>query len=149
MATKKELNKKLTDAQKTLDQMKADRKAGKKVDEGKYKRQIDVVNGLNDRGVQIQSLQESIDTATPSGKLFFHLTASLSEFERDVIRQRTRAGLEAARSRGRVGGRPPAMDGKTLAMARQLLNQPGARVKDVAQALSVSRATIYRNLGKL
>jgi DNA invertase Pin-like site-specific DNA recombinase len=71
---------------------------------------VDTVTGLADRGVGFRSLQESIDTTTPGGKLVFHVFAALAEFERDLIRERTTAGLTAARARGRNGGRPPVLD---------------------------------------
>jgi DNA invertase Pin-like site-specific DNA recombinase len=73
---------------------------------------IGLVNALKDRGVGFRSLRESLDTTTPGGKLVFHVFASIAEFERDVIRERTMAGLEAARARGRKGGRKPVMDEK-------------------------------------
>lgn len=69
---------------------------------------IETVNGLAERGIELRSLKENIDTSTPSGKLMFHIMASLAEFERDIIQERTLAGLEAARARGRKGGRPKA-----------------------------------------
>lgn len=109
---------------------------------------VSLLNNLGEKGVQLQSLHEAVDTSSPSGKLFFHVTASLAEFEKDLIRQRTRAGLEAARARGRVGGRPPSLNAKTIGMARQLLGQPGAKVSDVARALGTSRATLYRSLAR-
>lgn len=69
---------------------------------------IETVNGLAERGIELRSLKENIDTSTPTGKLMFHIMASLAEFERDIIQERTLAGLEAARARGRKGGRPKA-----------------------------------------
>ncbi len=107
---------------------------------------IDVVNGLNRKGVFFRSLQENIDTASSGGKLTFHLFGALAEFERDIIRERTKAGLEAARARGRVGGRPKAMNDKQIQLARQLMSNPSNSVSDVSKTLGVSRATLYRNL---
>jgi DNA invertase Pin-like site-specific DNA recombinase len=79
---------------------------------------VDTVTELADRGVGFRSLQESIDTTTPGGKLVFHVFAALAEFERDLVRERTTAGLAAARARGRIGGRPSVMTADKLAVAR-------------------------------
>jgi DNA invertase Pin-like site-specific DNA recombinase len=108
---------------------------------------IETVNALAAAGVGLRSLQEHIDTTTSGGKLVFHVFGALAEFERELIRERTQAGLRAARARGRKGGRPPAMDTKKVAMARKLLRDPSTRVADVCEALQVSRATLYRHLG--
>ena len=83
---------------------------------------IEVINLLNNRGCYFRSLQENIDTGSSGGKLIFHVFGALAEFERDIIRDRTMAGLAAARSRGRVGGRPKKMDSKKITYARALLN---------------------------
>jgi DNA invertase Pin-like site-specific DNA recombinase len=81
---------------------------------------VDTVTGLAERGVGFRSLQEAIDTTTPGGKLVFHVFAALAEFERDLIRERTAAGLAAARARGRHGGRPPALTGHKLQVAQEM-----------------------------
>lgn len=113
---------------------------------------VDVVSQLETRGVGFKSLQESIDTTTPGGRLTFHLFASLAEFERDLISERTAAGLSAARARGRRGGRPTVMTPRKLDAAREMLDardDSGRRrhtVLSVAEALGVSRASIYRAL---
>ena len=107
---------------------------------------IDVVNGLNLKGVFFKSLQENIDTSSSGGKLTFHRFGALAEFERDIIRERTKAGLEAARSRGRVGGRPKALNDKQIQLARQLMSNPANSPSDVSKTLGVSRATLYRTL---
>lgn len=107
---------------------------------------IDVVNGLNLKGVFFRSLQENIDTSSSGGKLTFHLFGALAEFERDIIRERTKAGLEAARARGRVGGRPKLLDDKKIILAKQLMSNPTNSATDVAKTVGVSRATLYRNL---
>jgi len=104
---------------------------------------ISLMDELKQRGIGFRSLTEQIDTTTASGKLIFHIFAALSEFERDIIRQRTRAGLEAARKRGRVGGRPRAMTDEKVAGAKKLLSS-GTSAKDVAEMLSVSLPTLYR-----
>jgi DNA invertase Pin-like site-specific DNA recombinase len=108
---------------------------------------IDVVTRLGRRGVALRSLHESIDTATPAGKLTFHVFAALSEFERDVLRERTRAGLAAARTRGARLGRPRALTPEQIEMARTLLANPNLSARQVARQLGVHRATLYRNLG--
>ena len=107
---------------------------------------IDLVNGLRERGVEFASLRESIDTATPGGKLVFHVFGALAEFERDLILERTMAGLEAARARGRKGGRKPAMDEKKIALAFKLTQARGGPISEVCEAVGVSGATLYRYL---
>ena len=107
---------------------------------------IDVINQLNDRGIYFKSIQESIDTSTSGGKLIFHVFGALAEFERDIIRERTMAGLKAARARGRKGGRPRVMDDKIIAMAKALMADHSNSVKDVCQTLGISRSTLYRCL---
>ncbi len=108
---------------------------------------IGIVSSLQERGVGFRSLRESIDTTTPSGKLVFHIFGSLAEFERDVIRERTMAGLRAARARGRKGGRKPKLDEKKVEMARRMLEDPNTTVREVAEAFSVSTDTVYRRVG--
>jgi len=106
---------------------------------------IDTVRGLEDRGVGFRSLQESIDTTTPGGRLVFHIFGSLAEFERDLIQERTRAGLDAARARGRKGGRPTALSPVKRKQATRMITD-GVPIVEVAQALGVSRSTLYRQL---
>lgn len=91
------------------------------------------------------SLTEQIDTTTPGGKLIFHLIGSLAEFERDLIRERTNAGLAAARARGRVGGRPRKLktNGK-VALAQQMFADQSHSTSEICAALGISRATLYR-----
>jgi DNA invertase Pin-like site-specific DNA recombinase len=81
---------------------------------------IDTIKGLETRGIGFKSLQENIDTTTSGGKLIFHIFGSPAEFERDLIRERTQAGLEAARARGKVGGRPRALSAKKAELARHM-----------------------------
>lgn len=106
---------------------------------------IETLNLLKSRGVDFISLTESIDTTTPSGKLIFHLMGALAEFERDLIRERTNAGLAAARARGRVGGRPRrlATNGK-VALARRLFADPNHSIPEICSTLGISRSTLYR-----
>ena len=96
-------------------------------------------------GVGLRSLTEQLDTTTPGGRLIFTVFAAMAEFERNLLRERTVAGLAAARERGRVGGRRPALSAEQVATARLLLEQ-GRTVVDVARILHVSRRTIYRAL---
>ena len=109
---------------------------------------IETVNQLNARGVGFASLQESVDTATPGGKLVFHIFGALAEFERELIRERTTAGLAAARIRGRQGGRPSKLTAKQVKLAKQLFADRSLSIKEICQTLSVSRTTLYRLVGK-
>ncbi len=110
------------------------------------KQLIETVESLENRKMGFRSLTENIDTTTPGGRLTFHLFAALAEFERSIIKERTMAGLAAARSRGRRGGRPPSLNAKDLAAAKALLSDPGITVEEVAKRLKVSPATLYRHL---
>src|SRR5262249_48822008 len=100
------------------------------------------------RGIQFSSLTEGFDTATPGGRLIFHIFGALAEMERDLIRERTHAGLAAARARGRKGGRKPKLTENKLRHARRLLAVPNASVGEVAASLGVNRATLYRALAR-
>jgi DNA invertase Pin-like site-specific DNA recombinase len=110
------------------------------------KQLIDTVDGLSDRGAHFRSLTESIDTATPNGRLIFHVFGALAEFERGLIRERTLAGLAAARARGRVGGRPAIVDEAKLKAARAMLNAGELTISEIASQLGVSPATLYRHI---
>jgi hypothetical protein len=94
---------------------------------------VDTVSGLADRGIGFRSLQEAIDTTTPGGKLVFHVFAALAEFERDLIRERTAAGLAAARARGRHGGRPTVLTAHKLQVARELYGSGQYTVATIAK----------------
>lgn len=107
---------------------------------------IRIVTELEQRGIAFESLSEKIDTATATGKLVFHVFGALSEFERNLIRERTTAGLAAARARGRNGGRKPVMDEKAIRQARAMLQDPGVKVEDVARRFGVSRSSLYRHV---
>ena len=109
---------------------------------------IEIIRDLEKRGVGFKSLREHIDTTTSGGKLFFHLFGALAEFERDLIRERTQAGLAPARARGRKGGRPRAMDPKTAAMAGSLRQNPELSVAEICRRLGISATTLYRYTGK-
>ncbi len=105
---------------------------------------IDTVAVLQQRGIGFRSLQEQIDTTTSGGKLVFHVFGALAEFERDLIRERTQAGLLAARARGRLGGRPRALDPRKVQIAQALYRDKTNAIVDICRTLRVSRATLYR-----
>lgn len=100
---------------------------------------------LAERGVEFKSLSESIDTSTSAGKLLFHIMGSLAEFERDLIRERTYAGLEAARARGRKGGRK-STDPTKVAAAISLYKQKSLTLAEIEKATGVSKSVLYRAL---
>src|SRR3954466_3936858 len=103
---------------------------------------IEIVAGLDGRGIGFRSLTENIDTTTAGGRLTFHIFGALAPFQRDIIRERTVAGLEAAAARGREGGRPRAMGAAKIEAARRLIDG-GMPVKDVAATLVVGVSTLY------
>lgn len=105
---------------------------------------IELVGELEGRGVALRSLTESIDTSTPGGKLIFHVFGALAEFERDLIRERTQAGLSAARARGRVGGRPTVWTPEKRQLALSMRRSGNLDVTGIARVLGVSRASVYR-----
>jgi DNA invertase Pin-like site-specific DNA recombinase len=108
---------------------------------------VRIVAELERDGVGFESLTEKIETGSASGKLVFHVFAALSEFERNLIRERTHAGLAAARARGRAGGRKPKLDDKQVREIKALLRDPGIHVADVARRYGVSRTTLYKHVG--
>ena len=105
---------------------------------------IELVNDLEDRGIALKSLQESIDTTSSSGKLIFHVFGALAEFERNLIRERTKAGLAAARARGRQGGRPKALNPSRRALAVQLYRDRKHTVKEICEMMQISKPTLYK-----
>ena len=107
---------------------------------------IHVVNTLHERGVGFQSLVEAIDTTTPTGQFFLHVTGAFAELERNLIRERTMAGLASARRRGRYGGRPKAIAPETFAMALQLYEARTTPVQRICQRLGIARRSFYRYL---
>ena len=107
---------------------------------------IEISEDVAERKVGLRSLTEAIDTETANGRLYFSLMAALAEFERSLLSERTLAGLEAARARGRVGGRPPKMTPDKVKIARQMHDAKEHTVEVIAQTLGVSRKTIYRSL---
>jgi DNA invertase Pin-like site-specific DNA recombinase len=107
---------------------------------------IEIVQRLETEGVGLRSLTEGIDTTTPNGRLIFHLFGALAQFERELIRERTIAGLAAARARGRKGGRPPKLSAEKLRVAQRLLKDPESTVSEVARTLGVHRSTLHKAL---
>jgi DNA invertase Pin-like site-specific DNA recombinase len=109
---------------------------------------IELVRGLKERGIEFVSLRESIDTTTPGGKLVFHVFGAVAEFERDLVLERTVAGLEAARARGRRGGRPRALDESKAKLAKRLKAEGEHSVEEICSMLGVGRSTLYRYLAE-
>jgi DNA invertase Pin-like site-specific DNA recombinase len=106
---------------------------------------ISTMTDLENRGIGFKSLTENIDTTTSGGKLIFHIFGALAEFERNLIRERTTAGLTAARARGKTGGRPKALIGKRLTIARDLYDKRHP-IAEICQTLKISKATLYRSI---
>ena len=105
---------------------------------------IEWVNYLDKEGIGLKSLKESIDTTTVTGKLIFHIFAALAEFERNLIQERTQAGLAAARARGRLGGRPKSLDEKQRKVVVDLYNQKEMMVKEICEMMNISKPTLYK-----
>ena len=103
---------------------------------------IDTVSVLEKRGVGFRSVTEAIDTTTPGGRLVFHLFGALGQFERDLVRERTRAGLAAAGARGRKGGRKPVITSKKLKLAREIISK-GLTAREAAIRLKVGKTALY------
>jgi len=116
---------------------------------------IQIATTLTERGVALRSLTEQIDTASAGGRLIFHIFGALAEFERALISERTLAGLAAARARGRIGGRPSAMNPRKLAAGRRMMDavesdgRPTYDYNEIAAALKVSRSTVVRHLARV
>lgn len=109
---------------------------------------LELVNVLQSQGIGFCSLQENIDTTTSGGKLIFHIFASLAEFERSIIRERTLAGLNAARARGRKGGRPASLDSSQLQLVRQMYADLKKSPKEICEVFNISRSALYRYVGQ-
>ena len=105
---------------------------------------IDTITALDERGVGFKSLTENIDTTTSGGKLVFHIFGALAEFEREIIRERTQAGLQSARSRGKIGGRPKALTPKEVQILRNMAADKSLTVSDICKTLGIGRTTFYR-----
>lgn len=107
---------------------------------------VELVESLQAKEIQFRSLTDSIDTSTSAGRFFFHVMAALAQMERELVRERTQAGLSAARARGRVGGRKPKIDESKKKAAKRML-ESGMTATEVAKTIGVSRATLYRSVG--
>jgi DNA invertase Pin-like site-specific DNA recombinase len=110
------------------------------------KQLIETVEGMYAKGVGFRSITEAIDTTIPGSKLISHIFSALAEFERSIIKERTNAGLKAARDRGRLGGRPPALSAQDIAAAKAMLSDPKITVEEVAKRLGVAASTLYRHI---
>ena len=104
---------------------------------------IELIAEMESQNIGFQSLQESIDTTTPGGKLVFHIFGALAEFERTLIRERTKAGLDAARARGRRGGRPKKLSAEKRALAIDLYNQKKHTVSEICSMMEITKPTLY------
>ena len=109
---------------------------------------IQTVKSLQERQVGLQSLQEHIDTTTSTGKLIFHIFSSLAEFERDLLKERTEAGLKAARARGKVGGRPPRLNDRQVKRIIELYDEGKSTVIEICKIHDISRPSFYNYLNK-
>jgi DNA invertase Pin-like site-specific DNA recombinase len=105
------------------------------------------VERLREKDVGFKSLKENIDTTSSAGKLQFHIFSALAEFERDLNRERTMAGLRAARARGRVGGRPRALSEEELPQVQTLMENPDISTRQICERFEISKATLYRYVG--
>src|SRR3954453_15280349 len=105
---------------------------------------IDIISQLDKRHIGFKSLTESIDTTTSGGKLIFHIFGALAEFERNLVKERTNAGLQAARRRGIKGGRPKSLTDKQVEMARTLNADKTNAVEEICKTLGISRVTLWR-----
>lgn len=134
-----------------LDQLLAQLRQGDVIVVTKYDRLarslrdlLDIVEAIKEQGGGFRSLAEDIDTTTPAGRLTFHVFASIAQFERERISERTREGLEAAKKRGRVGGRPPALSAAQRGEVRRMRDEEGRRLSEIAQLFKVSIKTVRR-----
>lgn len=109
---------------------------------------IELFSQLEERRIGFRSLTESIDTTTPGGRLIFHIFGALAEFERNLIRERTKAGLAAARARGRRGGRPPILDSQKRGVAVKLYKEREHSVKEICGIMGISKPTLYSYVRK-
>ena len=107
---------------------------------------LDIADELQRRGIGLKSLTESIDTSTPGGRFVFTILGALGQMEVELLRERTKAGLQAARARGRVGGRPKALDATKLAVIKALLSDGVLTLDEIAEQVGVATSTIYRHL---
>ncbi len=109
---------------------------------------IQTIKTLNERSIGFKSLQESVDTTTSGGKLIFHIFSALAEFERDLIQERTRAGLKAARARGRMGGRPPLLRSDQVKRMLARYDEEKLTVEEICKIFGISRPSFYNYLNR-
>ena len=109
---------------------------------------IQLVKTLQEQKITFKSLQENMDTATSGGKLIFHIFSALAEFERDLIKERTQAGLKAARARGRMGGRPPLLDTRKIKRMIEMYDAQKNTVAEICKIYNISRPSFYNYLNK-
>ena len=109
---------------------------------------LEVTQMLDERNIDFHSMHEKIDTSTPVGRLTFNVFGAIAEFEREIIRERCRVGLERARARGRIGGRPSVMTNQKKTIAQQLYNSKELTVSEICEELEISRSTFYRHVGE-
>lgn len=109
---------------------------------------VKIVTDLEAKDIGFESITEKIDTTTPTGRFVFHLFAALAEFERNIIRERTMAGITAARARGRSGGRPSKLSPSEIAVAKSLVKAKDLSMSQIAKQLNISRTTLYRVLSE-
>lgn len=105
---------------------------------------LEIIDVIQDCGAEFVSITEKLDTSSPGGRLIFHVFASIAEFERELMIERTRAGLAAARARGRRGGRPRKWDDKDVLMMKLLMLEPGRDIQAICERFDISRASLYR-----
>lgn len=109
---------------------------------------IDLINTLHEKGVMFHSIQDGIDTSTSIGQFFFHITGAFAELEKNLIRERTKAGLDAARARGRTGGRKPSLDRKQIKMMMDIYSTKSTPVFEICNQFGICKKTFYRYLEK-
>lgn len=107
---------------------------------------VQIVDELAARGIGFESLSEKIDTSTAQGRMFFGFIAAMAQYQRDVISENTHAGLKSARARGRMGGRPAALDDKTIAEIRALMRDPDVPIASITKRYGISKTTLYRSV---
>lgn len=107
---------------------------------------IDIINTLKSKNIHFKSITENIDTTTPAGQLIFHITGAFAEFERNIIRERTKAGLESARARGRKGGRPTKITEEKIKMAKLLHSDTSLSIGDILKQMNIKRGLFYKML---
>lgn len=109
---------------------------------------IELINDLQEKGIMFQSIKDGIDTSNSIGQFFFHITGAFAELERNLIRERTKAGLDAARARGRKGGRKPSLNTKQIQMMLEIYNARSTSVAEIHAQFKISRKTFYRYVEK-